>query len=340
MIKSFTIENIIKTLGALFTYGLNNKYSYKAIEEYVTSSSFINELENNNFNNDLSINNLIEDTYKVKLNKDYDISFKGLFFAESYIKLFFSINRSFEYIFLYWPLSNFVNKYNIYHEMDFSNLKEDFIKEVNKTSLIKKLCLNKNIKYPTIAKLTGLNVNTIVSYARDDKNLDNASYKNIYKLIILFNVKPNLFISNLNIVIDHSVNIASNTFKKYRSYLGLYYANYFDKRIKVEDYTYDEINNCFVSKIDNTKLIVIAKDYDKVSFEEIKNIDNNKTYFVIFPVGYNYNVYSDNTNLDKLKAIDIMLILEDCVYIVKKKILKQISPIINRNISIRAKEEQ
>ena len=49
MIESRSENTIITTLSALFSYGLNNRYSYNSIEEYIANSFFVNELENCRF---------------------------------------------------------------------------------------------------------------------------------------------------------------------------------------------------------------------------------------------------------------------------------------------------
>lgn len=45
MIKVFYQNDIIDRLAAIFTYGLNNGYSYETIEERIISSPFVNNLE-------------------------------------------------------------------------------------------------------------------------------------------------------------------------------------------------------------------------------------------------------------------------------------------------------
>lgn len=49
MIKVFYQNDIIDRLAAIFTYGLNNGYSYETIEERIISSPFVNNLEKNEY---------------------------------------------------------------------------------------------------------------------------------------------------------------------------------------------------------------------------------------------------------------------------------------------------
>ena len=111
MIKAFYQNDIITRLAAIITFGLNEGYSYKSIEEHFVSSPFVYDLENNEYYIESKIEDVVEITYKIKLHKPADISYKGLFFAESYFKLFLCLNRSFQYVFLYLPISLMVEKY-------------------------------------------------------------------------------------------------------------------------------------------------------------------------------------------------------------------------------------
>ena len=43
MIKVYYEKDIIDKLAALISYGLDNGYSYKSIEEHIVSSSFITD---------------------------------------------------------------------------------------------------------------------------------------------------------------------------------------------------------------------------------------------------------------------------------------------------------
>ena len=336
MIKTFYQEDIINRLAAIITYGLNEGYSYKSIEEHLISSSFVNDLEKNKYDIESKIEKVVESTYMVSLNVEADISFIGLFLAESYFKLFIFYHKSFEYIFLYWPLSSFIERYNVYHEMDFSNLRRDFESKIKQTTLLRKLALERQIKLVEISKLTGINENTIDKYSRDDKNLYSASYENIYKLATLFDVKENIFLSSLAVYLDQSIYLFDETNKDFRNYLGLLFAKYFDSRINGLDFKYDADNNCFKSS-SGIKLIVIADVIDNLSIMKLNESLDSKTYLVIIPSGFIGDI-SKFEYMKSIRSLDVFILTQDSIYIVKKNIKKEITETINRSIIIRAKE--
>lgn len=336
MIKTFYQEDIIKCLAVIITYGLNKGYSYRAIEEYFIHSPFVNDLENNEYNIESKLEEVVAKTYNDKLEEEADITYKGLFFAESYFRLFLHYNRSFEYLFLYWPLESFDQRYNVYHEMDFSNLRIDFDKEVKKNTLLRKLSLDREIKMTDISKLTGINEHTVVRYSRDDKYLYSASYENVYKLSTLFNVKENIFVSNLAVYMDQSIYLFDKSNKIYRDYLGFYYANYYDKRINENDFEYDKTKGHFISN-SGIKLIVIADVLNNISVERVDALSDQNTFVVIIPSGF----FGDETYFEYLndsRALEVFVLTQEFVYIVKRDVKKEITDTINRSLIIRAKE--
>lgn len=338
MIKTFYQEDIITRLAAIITYGLNEGYSYKSIEEHIVSSSFINGLENNEYNIESKIERIVEETYNVYLNGNKaDISYKGLFFAESYFRLFLYLNKSFEYLFLYWSLSLFDEKYGIYHEMDFSNLKNDFETKVKETTLLKKLADDNQIKLIEISKLTGININTIKKYVQSDINIYGASNENIHKLATLFSVKENIFVSNLGVYLDQSIYLFDNSNKDYRNFLGFYFAIFYDSRINEDDYSYDKANNCFISK-NGVKIVVLVDSLDNLALSKLNNLMDSNTYVVIIPFGF----FGNEDDLDYLKgvnALDVFVLTQEYFYIIKNGKKKEITDTVNRSLIIRAKEK-
>ena len=330
MIKTFYQEDIINRLAALITYGLNNQYSYKSIEEHIVSSLFINDLENGQFNNEIKEAVLAEKTYGVSFNEPLDISFKALFIAESYFKLFIYFNKSFEYLFLYWPLSYFISRYNIYHEMDFSNLRNDFIKKTKEMTLIKKLSKERNIKLIEISKLTGINKNTIDKYARNDQYLYNANYGNIHKLAKLFNVKDNIFLANLGIYFDASIYLFDDYYQDYRNYLGLEFAYYFDKRIDKKDFIYDKEHHLFKS-INDIKIKTIVLRTTDININSIKDLLDDKTYLIILITNL-FIKESDFLFLKQIEAYEICVITPLNLYLLKKNNKKEITETINDSL--------
>lgn len=333
MIKVFYQNDIIDRLAAIFTYGLNNGYSYETIEERIISSPFVNNLEKNEYDIESKIDKVVESTFG-KLVSPIDISFRGLFLGESYFRLFLYFNKSFEYLFLYWPLSNFVEEYNIYHEMDFSNLRRDFLLQTKETTLLRKLASKKQLKLVEISKLTGININTIDKYSRDDKYLYGASYNNIYKLSSLLKVKENIFLPSLEVYLDKTVFLDRESNNDYKNYLGLFFASCYDKRIGQSDFSYEKEEDCFKSK-NGLKVVVISDLLSNLTVEHLNKLSSPDTYLILIPFGL-LNQKTNFSYLKEVNAFDIFVLTPDSVYILKENKEKEVTDTINKSLIIRA----
>ena len=336
MIQVFYKEDLTMRLAAIVAYGLSEKYSYGAIEERIVASPFANRLEKNFFDSEESIEKVVEDAFGTKLKAEADISFRALFLAESYMKLFFSLNRSFEYLFLYWGLEDFACKYGVYHEMDFSNLEDDFLSSVRKAPLLRKLSLKKGIKLRDVARLSGISENTINKYAKDDRYLYSCSQENGYRLSRLFDVKENLFVSNIGVYLDAAIYLSDDSYKDYRNYLGLYYACYYDTELDENDFDYDEANGRFVSKRGNALRVCVCKEEDAGS-RFIADHACAGDYVVLFLTGI---FHEDPERYFALKAETshgVLIVGSENVYLVKKKRKKQISYTAMNSLIVRAK---
>ena len=337
MIQAFYKEDITKRLAAIISYGLNGRYSCTAIEERIVASPFVNRLERNLFDPEESVEKTVEDAFEIKLGAEADISFRALFLAESYMKLFFSLNRSFEYLFLYWSLDGFLSKYGIYHEMDFSNLKEDFLSSVRRAPLLRRLSQERGIKLRDVARLSGISQNTINKYAKDDRCLYSCSQENGYRLSRLFNVKENLFVSNIGVYLDTAIYLSDDSYKDYRNYLGFYYACYFDAEMEEGDFDYDEENGRFVSN-EGKMLRVLACEAENVDSSFILAHAKKGDYLVLFLMGVLHEDPKRYFAVKKEGAREILIVGSENVYLVKKGRKKRITYTAMNALMVRAKQ--
>ncbi len=336
MIKSFYEDDIVKILSSLISYGLDNLYSPTSIEEHIASSFFINGLEHNEYDIETKIEDAVGTSYKKKIDSPIDISYGALFLGESYLRLFFDLNKSFEYLFLYWPISFFLERYDIYHEMDFSNLKNDFLSEIKRKPLLKALSEKRGVKLVDISRLTGISENTIDRYVRDDGYLYAASYVNVYRLSRLLDVKENVFASSLGVYLDSSAYLSYAGNDDCRNYLGMLFASYFDKRVDENSLTYDRHGNCFLFK-DGKKLIVRNVSSMPIT-EDIVSSLTDDIYLVLLPYGLPLS-HSDLEMLKQYGCYETLILNRDYAYLLKKGSKKEITDVVFKSLFIRAKEK-
>lgn len=337
MIKAFYQDDIAKRLGAILTYGLKGKYSCKAIEERIVASPLVAGLERNYYDPSASVEKAVEDAFDIKLNEEADISFRALFAAESYLRLFFALRRSFEYLFLYWGLETVLDKYEIYHEMDFSSLKEDFLSLTKKTPLLRKLSLSRHFKLTDVAFLTGISKNTVNKYAQDDRFLYSCSQENAYRLAWLFNTKESLFLPDILVYLDTSVYLSDDSYRDCRNFLGFFYASFFDKRINDKDFSYDVASGLFLSS--DLLMKVMVCEADKMKKASLDGQTDERTYLVIFPC----NILKDDpaswAELKEAKAYEVFIVGLESVFLLKKGERKDLSETLRRALICKAKEK-
>ena len=197
MINVNDIEEISNLLSLIFHYGMVNEYALNGIEEKIIKNRYINQLENgdSSFLYEKTLEKIVADIYGVRFEETCKLlnSTISYWLGEIYTRLFFSLNKSFAYLFLYFPIEKALNLFKLYHEMDFNQLLNYFETQVGKKTLLRTLLEKKHMTLSELSSLSKVNYNTIVSYTKNDEHLYSAAFDNIYRISGVLNVKMNLF---------------------------------------------------------------------------------------------------------------------------------------------------
>lgn len=337
---------ISELISSIIFYGLKRGYSYSSIEERMMRSEVIRDLENG----DSSF--LYKTNIEEVVQKMYALPEEVLFLGESnslsmwlgdiYTKLFFTKNKSFSYLFLYYPLNKAIDDYDIYHEMDINQLIKHFSDLEKENTILSLLLKKRGLKVRELSSLADVNINTIVSYTRDNENVYNAKYQTIYEMSNILNINPNIFIKRINNFTNSEMYAFDKTNPIYRLYLAYYLASYFDKEIA--ETKYNQVNSNLVNSDSVFSAIwtssTIGGLYTPNKNEEISQLvkeykanhkDNKKTTLVIFE----FNQISDNLDsfLDLInEGFYKIIIINQCYYFSlskNKKIRKEILDFVN-----------
>lgn len=311
MISALEEEDIIKILALLLDYGIEHRYNYKNIEQRIINSKFIKDLENNEFDVNKDNEDYIKETYSVNQIslRDSDFIMDSWFYAESYLKFFYKFKKSFSYIFLYFPIELMIEKYEVYHQMDYSQITDFFNKLTKKDTLLKMLCKTKKIKLTDLSRITDININTLKQYSLSNLKLYNAPYKNIYRLSQALNVNENIFLEELNIGEEYSWFYKEHKNLEFYSNLGMYFAFNYDNNLKRYNFIYNSTENIFLGDSFNLKSL----DINLENIDVIKEYDAKNIYLVLF---YN-DVSFIKEKVAKFKNIEIMIITNDRIYFLK-----------------------
>ena len=112
----------------------------------------------------------------------------------SYFYLKHKLNKPLSYVLLKLPLDKLLNLYNPYHEAPYSKVLDYFKSIENEQTILQILCKQNKISLARLSKDTGISLNTLKRYAKDDKFLYYGSFQYILKIANYFDVTPNLFL--------------------------------------------------------------------------------------------------------------------------------------------------
>lgn len=208
--------------------------------------------------------------------------------AHIYLKLFFEFHKSFSFIITYFPVEYVEKIFSPYHEMDDSHLFDLFIERTSKPIL--PILLKENrLSVAKLSSITGINYYVIEKYARNNKYLYSASYKNIYLIAKALGVKENIFIEklDLDLFFPHSKN---NLLDEILPDIVLATISYNDSEIAKID---------FIKESEN----VFSSEYKTLFFETSSDLERTKNIIKKFDVATNTNkllaIYQKDENFDK-----------------------------------------
>lgn len=196
-------DKCIEYFSQIFSYCIQAKIHFEVITDVISKSELIKEIETNNFSR---INSktpyeifveIFDKTYIKETSSNYFD--RGYWCGRSYAQLFYEFNKSFSYIFLKLPLEKMMNMYDVYHELDISQLFDKFKIEMNSNSILDLLLKKHSISGIELSRKTGISIRTIEYYKKDDANIYSASFKILQRIVAVLDEPGNLFLEQLSI---------------------------------------------------------------------------------------------------------------------------------------------
>ncbi len=328
MINYANLDRLYDLLGELIFYGFHNAFSNGYIEESLSNSfifkDYLNRGDDSFIDNYLDID-IYKKTYDAidinesELNKTNTMC---LCLGEAIFRLYFRYHKSLSFIFLYLSLDKLTQMFNIYHEMDWSEIYQYFENVSNSKSVLSLLLKKRFLSAKELSILTDINYQTIKNYTRGNKNIYKASFSSIYKIAQILNVDMLIFAEEINNYLDASYFDTKIKIMEYLTNYSYRVASSLDKSINVKNVSYQ--NKLEMLKMDNNYLKVLVPS-DEISLNEKINkykknslVDPSKTYLLIY--------------LDKaIPVIDIddncfkkiYVLTPDSLYIVEDKHIKK-----------------
>lgn len=196
--NDYEVRKIREIFARIFVIAIDNKIDFYSFTNFLLKSEFLEQLEKDKYSKifDMPIDDIFFSItgYDIEEDKSYGIYNDAYWSGQSYFDLHEKLHKSFAYLFLKLPLEQMINIYSIYHEMDFSLLCDYFLKVEKQKTILNILCKNKHCSLNDISIATSLSLNTLKKYNSSDDALFKASFQNIAKLVVYFDVSYSLFI--------------------------------------------------------------------------------------------------------------------------------------------------
>lgn len=270
MINYINYDRLVELFARIFHYGFINEFHPKAIEGRIINSQIVNFLETNKdyFLEEKNDDEIICDLYSLNKNHQIDMNFSNLslWIANAYLNLFFEFKKSFAYLFLYISLEEMVDKFDLYHEMDVTQMFEYFANQIKEKTLLSNLLKEKKLTTKQLSVLSGISINTLNGYCKSDSILYGASYEYVSLISQILNVKPNIFLKKLYISLVSPALLTN----KEKTQLAKDTYEFFNTKELVEKYEYSKDRNMLKGKHKNINIFL---DYDeKYTYENIMQL--------------------------------------------------------------------
>ena len=183
----------VDLLERVLSVAYHNKYSNRMVERAVSYSPFFQKIEKEKDEYASIINDA---SLMTSLFYDENINLisiptynQCLWAAESYLHIQQETRLTFEAIFLYIPIDVMYNYFPLYHEMDFTQIVEEFKRLYKKSSVLDILIENYKYSVKYIADNIGVSCDTLYSYKQRRRDIKKMSAESAYLLANTFKVR-------------------------------------------------------------------------------------------------------------------------------------------------------
>ena len=201
--NKYLIYDIKETFCRYFVIAIHNKMHLTAFTDYLANSDYVKNIEKGYLTDisDISVEEGYHSIVGNNIAKDdsFGIYNDAYWCGYCYFELFLMLRKPFSYLFLKLPLEKMLDLYNVYHEMDISQLVDYFHDKEIEETILRLLCKRYRCSINKLSKATGISVNTLNKYRSSDQSLYNASFQNIYKISVFFKTPISLFVEELHI---------------------------------------------------------------------------------------------------------------------------------------------
>ena len=191
--KENDFYNYVDLLERVLSFSYKERFTFDFVEKTISRSSFFKSIEKQDIlpPQFLSDAQLLKTLFPFEKELKYNVPVYNqcLWASESYMWIQKKTKLTFEAIFIFVPLKEMYSKFDLYHEMDFSQIVDYFNEKRKKTSVVD--LLFKKFKYSVkeVAEKTGIPYNTLVSLKNKRRSISGFNVKSLNSLANVFHVR-------------------------------------------------------------------------------------------------------------------------------------------------------
>lgn len=187
------VQEYTDLLERVLSVAHKRNYCLPALERQISYSQFFRQIErsDNGLPPFIVDNDLVKKIYpeiNVSL-ANTPVYEQCLWAAEAYIRIQDSSKLSYEAIFLYIPIKKMYEYFDLYHEMDFIHIINEFYKLFKLNSVVGLLMKKYSISMKTVSKQIGIPYDSLYSYKSRRRDIKKMEAKSAYDLATLLRVR-------------------------------------------------------------------------------------------------------------------------------------------------------
>ncbi|MCR5185370.1 MAG: hypothetical protein K6C32_04780 [Bacilli bacterium] len=187
------IYDYVNVLERVLSTGYHLKYSTNTLEREIAYSSFFQRIEKDEYGNPPIINDstLISEIFPHQ-NIDLvniPIYNQCLWVAEAYLRIQGETRLTFEAIFLYIPITNMYEYFPIFHEMDFSQIINEFKRLYESKSVLEIIVDKYQYSLKDISKELHTSYDTLYSFKKRRRDIQKVNVEVAARLASILRVR-------------------------------------------------------------------------------------------------------------------------------------------------------
>ena len=190
--NNYYLYDYVNSLERVLSAGYLSTYSTSALERNISYSSCFQKIEDDKHSSPVINDSQLVKSIMPEINVDLfkiPVLKQCLWASESYIRIQEKTGLTFECIFLYIPIRKMYDYFALYHEMDFSQIVDEFQRLYLSHSPLEILIKKSNYSLEDVSRLLAIPYETLVSFKKRKRDIKKASVGIVQKLSKLFNVR-------------------------------------------------------------------------------------------------------------------------------------------------------